>query len=78
MEAYFFTKYGVFTRPFVNQYIHSVLEMLRIILLLLVVLALTYVLFGFFGKKYSLRIDNFNIAGINVFLINRVKYTLRQ
>lgn len=65
--AIIFTKIGFFTKPFINQLINSILEMLRIVLLLLAVFALTYVIIGFFGKKYSLRVDNFNIAGINVF-----------
>ncbi|MFP7306797.1 hypothetical protein SFC81_04400 [Enterococcus faecalis] len=65
--AYILTDLEIFNNQFVNNYGRTVKNMLEILLLFLAVLAIFYTLIGFFGKRYTLRVDNFNIGGINVF-----------
>lgn len=65
--AYILTDLEIFNNYFVNNYGVTIKNMLEILLLFLAVLAIFYTLIGFFGKRYTLRVDNFNIGGINVF-----------
>lgn len=41
--------------------------MIQIIIIFAVVILIIYAVVGFWGKRYSLRVVNFNIGGINVF-----------
>lgn len=65
--AYVLNKWSLFNQPPVLEYIATVKTLIGIIILVLSLLVLLYVIIGFLSKRYSLRIDNFNIGGINIF-----------
>lgn len=65
--AYILNKWSFFNQPFFLEYISTVKTLIGIIILILSLLVLLYVIIGFISKRYSLRIDNFNIGGINIF-----------
>ena len=59
--------YDFFNNDVIMTYISTVKNMMQILLLFLIILVVGYAVIGFLGKRYSLRIDNFNIGGINIF-----------
>lgn len=59
-------KWSLLNQPPVLEFIDTLKILIRIIILILSLLVLLYVIIGFFSKRYSLRIDNFNIGGINI------------
>lgn len=59
--------YDILNSQLFTTYISTVKSMIEILLLSFVILIFGYIVVGFSGKKYSLRIENFNIGGINVF-----------
>ncbi|UUX35225.1 hypothetical protein [Fundicoccus culcitae] len=61
------TEIDFFNNGFISNYINTLMEILKLILLSLGVFGIGFAIYGFWGKKYSLRIDNFNIGGLNVF-----------
>lgn len=63
----FSSAYSIFSDERVILYIDTTKEIIRLLLLLLGIGVALFVLIGFFGKRYSLRVDNFNIGGINIF-----------
>lgn len=56
-----------FHKSAVKTYVETVKNMIQIIIIFAVVILIIYAVVGFWGKRYSLRVDNFNIGGINVF-----------
>ena len=65
--VYISSKYSLFNNLLVLEYIYTIRKIIEVMLLFILLLFLFYATIGFFGKRYSLRIDNFNIGGINVF-----------
>ena len=59
--------YDFFNNDVIMTYISTVKNMMQILLLFLIIMVVGYAVIGFLGKRYSLRIDNFNIGGINIF-----------
>lgn len=64
--VYLLGSFKVFDSTTVKKYVTNFKELLEIIILILAVLAFLGALIGFLDKKYTLRIDKFNIGGINV------------
>ncbi|MDN6900662.1 hypothetical protein [Oenococcus sicerae] len=64
--AYILSAFKVFNREAVIDYVISVKDMLQVLFLLIIIIIFCYILIGFLGKRYSLRIDKFNIGGINI------------
>lgn len=64
--AYILTSLKVFYNTLVKDYIVTTKDMLQILFLFILIMAFFYVLVGFLGKRYTLRVDKFNIGGINV------------
>lgn len=67
LMAYTLSKWSLFSYTPVLEYIDTVKMLIEVLVLVLLLLILLYVIIGFVGKRYSLRIDNFNIGGINIF-----------
>lgn len=59
--------YDFFNNDLIISYLSTVKNMMQILLLFLIIMVVGYAVIGFLGKRYSLRIDNFNIGGINIF-----------
>lgn len=64
--AYTLNKWSLFNYKPVLEYISTVRILIEILAILLLSILLLYIIIGFFGKRYSLRVDNFNIGGINI------------
>ncbi|WP_072540169.1 hypothetical protein [Lactiplantibacillus plantarum] len=64
--AYILTALKIFNRIIVKDYIIAVKDMLQILFLFIVIILIFYILIGFLGKRYTLRVDKFNIGGINI------------
>ena len=64
--AYIALYFKFFKQPFVIEFTHTIEKLLQIMLMLLAIVAFLYVLIGFFGRRYTLRVDKFNIGGINI------------
>lgn len=64
--AYTLNKWSLFNYEPVLEYISTVKILIEILAILLLLILLLYIIIGFFGKRYSLRVDNFNIGGINI------------
>lgn len=65
--VYILNHYNFFEQKKVISFIGTMKATLQFSLLVLVIVAISYTMIGFFGKRYTLRVDNFNIGGINVF-----------
>ena len=65
--AYTLSKWSLFNHPPVLEYIDTVKILIEVLVLILLLIILLYAVIGFLGKRYSLRIDNFNVGGINIF-----------
>ena len=50
-----------------KKFISYMKSFVQYILLFLIISFVLYIMIGFFGKRYTLRVENFNIGGINVF-----------
>lgn len=59
--------YDFFNNDLIISYLSTVKNMMQLLLLFLIIMVVGYGVIGFLGKRYSLRIDNFNIGGINIF-----------
>lgn len=66
-SVYFLQISDILSNDFTVKYINTTKEVLGIILLLVGIGVLLYFFIGLLSKKYSLRIENFTIGGINVF-----------
>lgn len=66
ISVYLLGYFKVFQSTPIKDYVVNFKELLQIIILILAVLAFLGASIGFFDKKYTLRIDKFNIGGINV------------
>lgn len=64
--AYISLYFKFFKQPFVIEFTRTIEKLLQIMLMLLAIVAFLYVLIGFFGRRYTLRVDKFNIGGINI------------
>ena len=64
--AYIALYFKFFKQPFVIEFTHTIEKLLQTMLMLLAIVAFLYVLIGFFGRRYTLRVDKFNIGGINI------------
>lgn len=64
--AYTLNKWSLFNYKPVLEYISTVKILIEILVILLLLILLLYIIIGFFSKSYSLRVDNFNIGGINI------------
>ena len=64
--AYISFYFDIFNEKYVNEFISAMETLLKIMLILITLLVFFYVLIGFFGRRYTLRVDNFNIGGINI------------
>ena len=49
------------------MYMEDLKSFSQYMLLILIISFVLYILIGFLGKRYTLRVENFNIGGINVF-----------
>ncbi|WP_317912653.1 hypothetical protein [Carnobacterium maltaromaticum] len=67
LAVYFLGEYSIFSNEKVILYIDTSKKLIQLLLWLLGIGVTLFVLIGFFGKRYSLRVDNFNIGGINIF-----------
>lgn len=65
--AYILSFSSFLTNDSVKAYIDTIIHMLQVMLIFLAGIVMIYTIIGFFGKRYSLRVDNFNIGGINIF-----------
>lgn len=50
----------------VIEFVNTLFIALKIMMLFITVVVVLLAIIGFWGKRYSLRVDNFNIGGINV------------
>lgn len=66
IAVYLFNYYEITKNIQVTQFFDSLKLILQIILLLIGVIIFLLAIIGFWGKRYTLRVDNFNIGGINV------------
>lgn len=66
LVSYLLATYNFFNKKIVISYMFAIKEMLQIIVFVIIFLFFTFVLTSFLGKRYSLRVDNFNLGGINV------------
>lgn len=64
--VYLLGSFKIFDSTTLKNYAVNFKELLQTIILILAVLAFLGALIGFLDKKYTLRIDKFNIGGINV------------
>jgi len=60
------TEFNFFQNESVLAFTNTLTEVLKVSLVFTALLVLIYIFIGFLGKKYSLRVDNFNIGGINI------------
>lgn len=65
--VYILNNHNFFKRKYVLSFIESTKSTLQVFLLGIIIVVIAYIMIGFFGKRYTLRVDNFNIGGINVF-----------
>lgn len=64
--AYTLNKWSLFNYKPVIEYINTIKTLIEILVVLLLLVFMLYLIIGFLGKRYSLRVDNFNIGGINI------------
>lgn len=65
--VYILNYHSFFKHNEIQSFIKTLRSTLELTLILLSIIAILYMMIGFFGKKYTLRVENFNIGGINVF-----------
>lgn len=59
--------HSFFELSYIKSLIRTLKTTLELTLILLAILTILYMMIGLLGKKYTLRVENFNIGGINVF-----------
>lgn len=65
--VYLLSYFKVFSNKDFIVYMTNLKTFSQYMLLILIISFVLYVMIGFFGKRYTLRVENFNIGGINVF-----------
>lgn len=65
--VYVLSYFKVFSNKSFIDYMSNLKVFSQYMLLILIISFVLYIMIGFFGKRYTLRVENFNIGGINVF-----------
>lgn len=65
--VYVLSYFEIFSNKKFISYMTDLKSFVQYILLFLIISFVLYIMIGFFGKRYTLRVENFNIGGINVF-----------
>lgn len=65
--VYVLSYFKVFSNKNFIAYMANLKIFSQYMLLILIISFVLYIMIGFFGKRYTLRVENFNIGGINVF-----------
>lgn len=65
--VYVLSYFEIFSNKKFISYMTDLKSFVQYILLFLMISFVLYIMIGFFGKRYTLRVENFNIGGINVF-----------
>ena len=65
--VYVLSYFEIFNNKKFISYMTDLKSFVQYILLFLIISFVLYIMIGFFGKRYTLRVENFNIGGINVF-----------
>lgn len=64
--TYILFYYSFFKNEIALSFLSTMEELLKIMLIMLGLIGFLYMLIGFFGRRYTLRVDKFNIGGINI------------
>ena len=64
--AYILFYFKFFKQAYVVDFIATMEKLLQIMLIFIAIIVFLYMLIGFFGRRYTLRVDKFNIGGINI------------
>lgn len=65
--VYIFSYFNVFENKDFLSYMEDLKSFSQYMILFLLISFVLYIMIGFLGKRYTLRVENFNIGGINVF-----------
>jgi len=65
--VYVLSYFNIFNNKDFLSYMDDLKSFSQYMILFLVILIVLYIMIGFLGKRYTLRVENFNIGGINIF-----------